>query len=136
MAVDTWKNLGFKIDSAAGSITDISAYVNSASLQAAITIIESTGIGATARTKQNGLGNITVPINGFVNSTTEAIFGPIINGTSITKTVEFKIRTGRYFTGEVIPSSIQFSGSPDTLQTFSAQLEFNGACTRTSQAAA
>lgn len=127
-----WKDMGFKIDNAAGTITDISAYVNSQSLEAAITDLDTTGMGATSRSRVNGLADISVPINGFVNSTTEPIFGPLINGTSVTKTVEFKSYTGRYFNGEFLPTAVSFSGSPDTLQLFSTTLVLTGAINRTS----
>lgn len=136
MANKTWKDMGIKLDGSTGTIVDISAFVNSQSLQSAITILESTGMGATSRTKQNGLPNISIPLNGFLNGTTEAIFGKIISGTSATKTFSFQAFTGRHFTGECVPSNIQFSGTPDDLETFSTTLEVTGAVTRTSVAAA
>ena len=132
----TWKDNGFKIDGTTGAIVDITSYINSASIQSAITILESTGLGATSRTKQNGLPNISLPINGWLNSTTEPIFGKIISGTSVSKTFSFQEHSSRHFTGECFPSDIQFSGTPDDLQTFSATLEVTGAVTRTSVAAA
>jgi hypothetical protein len=134
MANNTWKDMGFKIDNASTAITDISSWVNSASIQSAITVLESTGMGATSRTKQNGLPNISLPINGFVNTTTMGIFGPLVNGTSVNKKFEFKVYTNKYFTGSCIPANVQFSGTPDTLETFSTTLEITGAVSHTSVA--
>lgn len=134
MANLTWKDMAFSIDNASTAMTNISAYINSQSLAAAITILESTGMGATSRTKQHGLPNISIPISGFVNTTTEGIFGPIISGTSVLKKFSFQAFTGRHYTGSCLPSNIQFSGTPDTLELFSTTLEVSGACTRTAVA--
>ena len=134
MANWTWKDMNLSIDNASTAMTAIGLYVNSQSLASAITILESTGMGATSRTKQNGLPNISIPISGFLNSTTEGIFGPIISGTSVAKKFSIQAATGRHFTGSCFPSNIQFSGTPDTLELFSTTLELTGACTRTAVA--
>jgi hypothetical protein len=130
----SWKDMGLKIDSSTGVLTDISAYVNSQTLASAITDLDTTGMGATSKTRQNGLADKSIPLNGFTNSTTEAIFGPLLNGTSVTKTVEFKAATGKYYNGEFLPTQIQFSGSPDTLEVWSATLVNSGVLNRTSVA--
>lgn len=135
MANLTWKNMGFKLDGATGTITDISSYVNSQSIQSAITDLMTTGMGATSNSRLNGLGNVSVPINGFVNSTTRGIFAPLMGGTSVTKTFNFQIGTGMHLTGECLPTNVQFSGSPDTLELFSSTLVVTGAVTSTSVAA-
>jgi hypothetical protein len=130
----SWKDMGLKIDNATGTLTDISAFVNNQSLSAAITDLDTTGMGATNKTRQNGLSDKSIPLNGFLNSTTEAIFGPILNGTSVTKTIEFKAAANKFYNGEFLPSQIQFSGSPDTLELWSATLVNSGALNRTSVA--
>ena len=136
MANLTWKNMGFKLDSSTGTITDISSYVNSESIASAITDLMTTGMGATSNSRVNGLANISLNINGFVNSTTRGIFAPIAaSGTSVTKTFQFTVGTNMYLTGECLPTSVQFSGSPDTLELFSATLVVTGACASTSVAA-
>lgn len=136
MADYSWKDMALKIDGAAGTLVDISPYVNSQSLQAAIADLDTTGMGTSNRTRQNGLADKSIPINGFLNSTTEGILGPILNGTSVTKTVEFKAATGKYYNGEFLPTNIQFSGSPNTLELFSATLVNSGVLNRTSVALA
>ena len=132
MANWTWKDMGLKIDNSGSTLTDIGAYVNNQSLQAAITDLETTGMGATAKTRMNGLADISIPLNGFLNGTTEAIFGKITGGTSVTKTVQFQAKSNRFYYGEFLPTNVQISGSPDTLELWSATLVLTGALTRTS----
>ena len=134
MANKTWKDMGFKLDNASNTLIDIGAYVNNQSLQAAITDLMTTGMGATANTRMNGLANISIPINGFVNTTTRGIFAPLVNGTTKPKKAEFKAYTGAYFNGSVLPTDVQFSGQPDTLELFSATLMVTGALNNTSVA--
>lgn len=133
MANLDWSNMGFKIQgNATSTLIDISSYVNSQSLAAAITMLDTTGMGAANRTRVNGLSDRSADINYFVNTTTEGVFGPLHNGTSIPKRAQFQVNTGRYFNGSVLPSNIQISGSPDTLEMGSVTLMFTGAVNRTS----
>lgn len=134
MAQYTWKDAGFLIAGAGTSVkTDISAYVNTDGLQSAITDLDTTGLGATSHTRINGLANVSIPLNGFLNSTTEGIFGPIISGTSVAKTFIYKVKAStRAYTGSALPTNIQFSGNVNTLQLFSCTLVVTGALTRTS----
>jgi hypothetical protein len=134
MGNKTWKDMGFKLDNAAGTITDLSSVVNSQSLEAAITDLDTTGMGVTARTRVNGLGDISVSLNGFMNSTVDGILGPIMNGTSATKTAQFTAYTGRHYNGEFLPTAVSYSGEPDTLEVWSCTLVLTGALNRTSVA--
>ena len=125
----------FKIDNASASITAITSYVNQASLQRAINLLDDSSLADANRSVLTGLAGTTLSINGFVNTTTDGIFGPLIaTATSVTKTVEYGAYTGRYYNGEVLLSNVQYSGSVDNLQTFSADMTFDGAVTRTSVA--
>jgi hypothetical protein len=131
----TYKNMTFKIDNASASLTAITSFVNQASLQRAINLLDDSSLADANRSVLTGLAGTTVSINGFVNTTTDAIFGPIIaTATSVTKTVEYGAYTGRYYNGEVLLSNVQYSGSVDNLQTFSVDVTFDGAVTRTSVA--
>lgn len=135
MPAKTSKDMGLRIDNTS-TLVDITAYTNSQSLQSAIKDLDTSPLGAANRTRVLGMANVTVPINFFVNTTTDAIFGKCINGTSVSKTVEFKSYTGRYYNGEVWPTAVQFSGSSDNLQVGSATLVFTGLVNRTSVALA
>ena len=133
MANKTYKDITFKIDNAAASLVDISSYVNQASLQRAINLLDDSSLADSNRSVLTGLAGTTVSINGFVNTTTDGIFGPIIaTATSVTKTTQYGAYTGRFYYGETLISNIQYSGAVDNLETFSCDLTFDGAVTRTS----
>lgn len=135
MANKTYKDVAFKIDNAGGTLTDISSFVNQVNLQRALNLLEDTSLADANKSVLAGLAGTTVSINGFINTTTEGIFGPLVNAaTSVTKTAEFRAYTGRYYNGEVLLSNVQISGSVDNLQTFSADAQFDGAVNRTSVA--
>ena len=127
-------DLDFKLDNAAGTLTDITAYVNSASIQGGADILDVTAFGASGPGVQHGLARCTIPVNGFVNSTTEGILGPLVGvRTSTLKTAA--IYNGvRWYSGEFLPESVEFSGDPASLLTWSCNLTINGTVTRTSVA--
>lgn len=135
MAHKTSKDLGLKIDNSAGTLTAITGSVNSQSIANAITILDDTGNGDTQHTTLTGLaGAPTVALNGWLNSTTTGIFHPVLQGTSTTKTMEYQSYSGRYLNGEFNMSDYQETGTPDTLQTWSANFTATGAINRTSVA--
>lgn len=120
------------IDSSTGHIKDISSSVNSQAIAAAFSILEDSAMGDEERTYLPGLAGATIDISGFLNTTTEDIFGPLVgNRTSVTKTVEYTPYSGQYYQGEALPSSVNISGSPDSLEVWSASLTFNGSVHRT-----
>lgn len=133
MANKTYKDITFKIDNAAASLTDITAYCNQASLQRAINLLDDSALSDANKSVLTGLAGTTISISGFVNTTTDGIFGPIIaTATSVTKTTQYGAYTGRFYYGETLLSNVQYSGSVDSLQTFSVDMTFDGAVTRTS----
>lgn len=132
MANLTGKDVTFQVDNAGASITDISSHVNSVSIQSALTMIEDSALGDEDRTHLAGLHGKTIPLSGYWNSTTEAIYGPLLAArTSLTKTVEYG-DGNRYFNGESLVDNVQVTGAPDTVQTFSAGHTITGALNRTS----
>lgn len=141
MANKTYKDMRFKLDkpNSTGTLalTDITAYVNQASLQRAINLLDDSALSDANRSVLTGLAGTTLTINGFVNTTTDATLGPMIAAaTSVTRTFEYRAfttnsTTGRFYNGEVLFSNIQYSGSVDSLQTFSADMTVDGAVNRT-----
>src|SRR3990167_4312753 len=120
MANTTYRDMGFKIDCAAGTLVDIKAYLSSAELAAALALIEDTGMSDNTNSNLSGLAGATVSIAGMVNTTTDAIFGPLIGAfTSITKTVEYKAYANRFYNGEVRLGNVRYSGGNGALQVFS-----------------
>ncbi len=136
MANKTWKAVQVKIDGASATIVDFTAYLNNAVVSGSHATLEDSGFGVEESTFQPGISGATVSINGWVNSTTEAAFGPLVgNYTSLTKTVG--VYNGvKWLTGEAYPGNVQFSNSVPGLGTFSADFTYTGALTRTSVAPA
>lgn len=137
MAHKTSIDMAMHIDDATGTLAAITGSVNSQALASALSILEDSAMGDEERTYLPGLAGATLDLSGFLNTTTEGIFGPLVgNRTSMTKTVQFTAYALRFFTGEVLPTSVNISGSPDSIQVWSASLTFDGAVTRTSKSVA
>lgn len=133
MANTTYKNMKFGIDNAAATFTDLTPYVNQDSLQRAINLLDDSALSDANRSVLTGLAGTTISVNGFVNTTTDGIFGPLIaTATSVTKTTQYGAYATRFYYGEALVSNVQYSGSTDSLQMFSVDLTFDGAVTRTS----
>jgi hypothetical protein len=84
-----------------------------------------------------GLASATdVTVNGFLNSTTEAIYAPWLDGTSVLVTIGVGLISGQFLNGEAWPREVSFSVGIDELQTFSVTYQASDGLTRTSVAAA
>jgi len=135
MANKTFKDMDFKIDNASSALTSIKAYLNQQDLKRVLDLIEDTAMGSSERTFIPGLGGNTLTINGMVNTTTDAIFGPLVAAaTSVSKTFEWKKYDTKYFNGEVFLTGVQYSGKTNSLQTFSANLTVSGSVNNTGTA--
>jgi len=136
MANWTSANGGFRIDNASGTLTDIKQYINSVDDGGGSARLDDTGLGDTRERSLPGLAQATdVQINGSLNSTTYPIFAPLVNGTSITKTVEIKYATGKYRTGEVYPMNVRLTQNVGQKSVFSATLSAENGLNTTSVAA-
>ena len=139
MADKTYKDLRFRLDNSTGTITNITGFTNQASMQRSINLLEDTALNDANKSVLTGLAGTTLSINGFINTTTDALFGPMIaTATSVTRTFEYRTHAtnstgtvGRFYNGEVLLSNIQYSGSVDSLQTFSVDMTVDGAVNRT-----
>ena len=137
MANTTYRDMAFRLDNASASLTALTAYLNQVDLQRTLDLIEDTAMGDTNRQYLHGLAGSTFTISGMVNTTTDGIFGPLVAAaTSITKTFEYKAYAARFYSGEVLLTNVQYSGSTNSLQTFSVSATIDGAITRTSVALA
>ena len=137
MANETSKVTGFSVDSSVGALTDISGFVNNVTWTGAMEMLDDTGLGDTDHTVVAGLGNAkTVSINGYLNSTTRAIFAPLAAAsTSLLKTIELKLATADYWTGEAWPDNVSIV-TPLGLNTFSCNFSAQSGLTSTSITAA
>ena len=128
-------DLEFHLDNSTGTLTEITDYVNSQALRTAFDMFRTEGVGADDPERQHGMADASIPLNGWVNTTTEGIFGPLQgNRTSATKTAFF-YNGIKFYTAEFLPSDVEFSGDPTSLQTWSCTLLQSGAMTRTSTTA-
>jgi hypothetical protein len=132
----TYSTMTFKLDNATGHITDITSVTNNAALNGAMNIIEALAISDTTKTVYPGVGTGAFSLNGWINTTSDALFGPLVgNRTSISKTFGF-FNGLKYYNGEAFPSKVAMSGKANDMMTWSSDFTVNGAVTRTSVAPA
>lgn len=134
MANKTYRDMTVSVDNSTG-LTAITAYVSSVDLTRALDLIEDSAMSDTNRSYLHGIAGTTFTLSGMVNTTTDAIYGPLIAAaTSVTKTFQMQSYSGRVYRGEVLVSNVRYSGSLNALETFSADHTVDGAVTRTSVA--
>jgi len=135
------KDITVKVDEtdSTAALTDISDETNSAALRTAFDMFRVDGLGSSDPERQHGKADASAPLNGFVNSTTEGIFGPLVgNRTSVTKSFALGLGVAKnstsdwWYSGEFQISDVEFSGDPNSLQTWSCTLMQSGALSRTS----
>lgn len=144
MANKTDLDMRVKIDNASGTLTDITAYLTSAAIRGALDVIEDTALSDEERSYLPGKAGATIPLAGMINTTTNGIFSPLVgNRTSVTKTIEYRAYAtnstgdaGAFYNGEVYLTSVELSGSLNSLVTFSCDATFDGAVNVTSAALA
>ncbi len=73
------KDTTFSLDNASNSPTDISAYVDTSSLQRAIELADTTAYGDEDRTFIAGLAGASIPIGGPWDATFDAVIGTSTN---------------------------------------------------------
>lgn len=113
---------GFKLDGATGVLTDISGSINSVTVNGGNGLVEDTGLGDAVRTQLRDLGIVnTLSVNGMVNSTVYTIIAPLVNGTSVTKTVQVASASNAFLSGEAYVGAVSLS-IPVGMQTFSLEL--------------
>ena len=135
MANKIYKDMVIKVDNSTGTLTDITSYLSSASLRAVQDTIEDTSLGDEERSYLFGLAGASIPLSGMVNTTTDGVFGHLIgNRTTATKTIQYTAYSGRVYRGEALVTSVEYSGSVNSLETFSSEAVFDGVLTRTSVA--
>jgi len=133
MANLIYKNETIKIDNTAGTLTDITAYTTSVTINGSQDLIEDTAMADEERSYLYGLAGGTVSLAGIVNSTTDGIFGPLIsNRTTATKTFQHAATTNIVHRGELLNTSVEYSGSTNSLQTWSYSGTFDGVIIKTS----
>lgn len=130
-----FKNETIKIDNAAGTLTDITAYCTSFTLNGSQDLIEDSAMSDEEKSFLFGQAGATMQLGFIVNSTTDGIFGPLIgNRTTATKTFQHAATTNIVHRGETLNTSVEYSGSTNSLQTGSFSGTFDGVMIKTSVA--
>lgn len=137
MANRLFKDETIKIDNSAGSLTDYTAYLTSFTVSGQQDTLDQTTMSLEERTYLAGQAGGSLQMAGLVNSTTVALLNPLIgNRTTATKTIQHQAGTGAssVIRGEYWLTSIEYSGSKNSLMTFSASGTLDGVQISTSVA--
>lgn len=139
MAFTHGKKSVFKIDNAAGTLTDISAFCEEVSLSRDIETAETTTFGNDAKTYITGLTDATVSVSGKFDAGTASAVDPVLSGIlGSASTVSWVYRansastssTNPEYQGEGIVTSYEVSSAVGDAVTFSAEIQCTGAITR------
>jgi hypothetical protein len=133
------KGAAFKLDNSAGSVTDITSYVDEVGFPQTTEVGETTTFGKTAKTYIVGLTDSTVSVSGKWDATLDAHIAGVVAaqaaGTLTTATFEYGpegTTAGRVkYTGEAIVTSFEVSSPVGDVVTFSMELQVSDSVTRT-----
>lgn len=136
MAFLSGKSAVFKLDNAAGSLVDLTTYINNVDFPRDADLLETTTLGATSRTYIAGFLNATVELQGYWDGAATAIDEHLaaILAHANTQTFEYgpegsasgKVR----YTGECRCVKYQNATSVDGVANWSGSLQVTGAITR------
>tara|TARA_R100001440_G_scaffold70521_1_gene92969 strand:- start:5040 stop:5450 length:411 start_codon:yes stop_codon:yes gene_type:complete len=133
MAFVHGKDSVFKLDNASGSLTDISAFINSIDFPETADVAETTTLGAGSKTYIVGLKDSTISVAGLWDATADAIFGAVV-GQSATLSYEYSPEgtgSGKIkYTGEAILTSYAQNSPVGDVVSYSADFQVSGAVTR------
>ena len=138
MANLIYKDEKIKWDNSTGTATDITAYVTSETLSGAQDTIEDSAMSDEEKSYLAGMAGATLSLSGIVNSTTNGLFAPYLgNRTSVARTYQRAANmtnstTGLILRGEFLVTGVEYSGSNNSLQTFSLSAICDGVMTKTS----
>lgn len=131
-----YKNETIKLDNAAGTLTDITAYLTSESIAGVQELMDQTTMSLEERTNLSGLAGGSASLAGVVNSTVNGILAPLIgNRTTATKTLQRASAASgasSVLRGEFWITDVEYSGSVNSIQTFSANATLDGVMISTS----
>lgn len=139
MAKNHSKNAVFKLDTAGGVLTDISAYLTEVNLSGEMDEVDCTTLGATARQYLAGFSEHNIEVSGMYERAQDQMFQAIYDafqaGTLASVTFEYGpegASTGDVKkTGEAVLLSYETPVSIEDPVTFSATLRVTGAITTT-----
>lgn len=127
------KSAVFKVDNAAGTLTDISNTLNSVSFPREAETLETTSFGSSDRTYIVGFKNGTISIDGSFDATVDTHLAAIL-GQDATVSFEYgpegSTSTYTKYTGEAIMTSYETSAGVSDIVSFTASFQISGAVTR------
>ena len=127
------KSTSFKVDNAAGTLTDISNSLTDVSFPQTVETAETTSFGSSAKTYIVGLTDSTVSVSGNFDATVDAHLAAIL-GQAATVSIEYGpegTTAGQVkYTAEAILTSYEKSGAVGDVVSYSAELQVTGAVTR------
>jgi hypothetical protein len=132
------KNASFKLDNAAGSLTNISDTVNDVTVSRAIETGETTSFGNSSKTYIVGLADATISVSGSFDATVDSMLTTLIDaqiaGTNTSASFEAgpqgtAVSSVKY-TGECLVTSYEVNPSVGDVVTYSLELQVTGAVSR------
>jgi len=135
MAFVHGKNTYFALDNSGGSLTDISAYLNDASLSRSIETAETTKFGDDDKEYIVGLRDATISLSGMFDSTLDAHIQAVL-GQSATLSWAFATNgstpgaSNPVYSGECIVTSYDMSPAVGDVVSVSIELQVTGSITR------
>lgn len=132
MTIQDYKSTTISVDNATGHLTAVTCSFSSVDLQYTLTTNDVTTLCDDTDKARPSNNAWTMTLAGFVDTTTDAIFGPLMEvSTSITKTVSY-YNGVKHYTGEAWPTNIQFGAQVKNIQTLSVTMMGDGALNQTS----
>ena len=127
------KSTVFKVDNAAGSLTDISNTLTDVSFPQSVDTAETSAFGSSAKSYIVGLTDSTLSISGNFDATVDAHLAAIV-GKADSVSFEYgpEGSTAGFvkYTGEALMTSYEKSGAIGDVVTYSAEFQVTGAITR------
>jgi hypothetical protein len=127
------KSTVFKVDNAAGTLTNISDTLTDVSFPQTIETAETTSFGSNAKTYIVGLSDSSLSVSGNFDATVDAHLAAVV-GQAATLSFEYgpegSANGSVKYTGECIMTSYEKSGAVGDVVTYSAEFQVTGAVTR------
>ena len=132
------KSASFKLDNAAGTLTNISDTVNDVTVSRAIETGETTSFGNSSKTYIVGLADATISVSGSFDATVDnqltALIDAQIAGTNASASFEAgpqgTASSSVKYTGECIVTSYEVNPTVGDVVTYSLELQVTGAVSR------
>ena len=127
------KNASFKVDNAAGTLTDISTTLNSVTFPREVETLETTSFGSNNRSYVVGFTDATISIEGSFDATVDTHLAAILGqeaSVSFEYGPEGTTSTFTKYTGECFMTSYETSAGVGDIVAFSAEFQVTGAITR------